>query len=190
MRSPAADSVFGRDRVTLRHLFTFEYDARTSAEDLSIREFHWRAVVAVLAALNGCRSVPKPSCVLASGREVWIEVHRPLNPTAPETPKLQVRLVADSTSTRPPSEQQAWLAVREAEPTTKTRWERRQLLTAGAWVGVPLSWGQYVLTINGITYERVTRTVTLTSDEQVFIDVQLRHAEYCLDRPVEVRDES
>jgi hypothetical protein len=29
--------------------------------------------------------------------------------------------------------------------------------------------------------------VAIAPDEQVFIDVQLRHAEYCLDRPVEVR---
>jgi hypothetical protein len=118
---------------------------------------------------------------------VWIEVHRPLNPTAPETPKLQVRLVADSTSTRPPAEQQAWLAIREAEPPTQRRWERRQLLTADAWSGVPISAGRYVLTIRGVTYETSTRTVAIASDEQVFIDVQLRHAEYCLDRAVEVR---
>jgi hypothetical protein len=128
--------------------------------------------------------------VLASGEVVWIEVHRPLNPTAPETPKLQVRLVADSISTRPTSEQQAWLAIREAEPSTKTRSERRQLLTADAGVGVPLSPGRYVLTINGITYETLARTVAIASDEQVFIDVWLRHAEYCLNPAVEVRDES
>jgi hypothetical protein len=143
-----------------------------------------------LLLITGCRSLPQSSCVLASGREVWIEVHRPLNPTAPETPKLQVRLVADSTSTRPASEQQAWLAILEAEPVTKTRRKRRQLLTADVWSGVPLSAGRYALTIEGITYEPFARTVAIASDEQVFIEVQLRHAEYCLERAVEARDQS
>jgi len=47
-----------------------------------------------------------------------------------------------------------------------------------------------VLTINAIAYEPFARTVAIASDEQVVIDVQLRHAESCLDRAVEVRAES
>ena len=143
----------------------------------------------MMTLLVSCRSVPRRTCSPASGLATWVEMHRPLGDST-SAPTIQLRLVADSASSRPLADQQLSLIVVRTDSLQRTPWRRLLLLTAASPVALQLPPGQSEITLKGVTYETIRRTVVVRSGHQVAIEAQPRHVEYCLDAVIEVRDAS
>jgi len=118
---------------------------------------------------------------------VWIEVHRPLDPVARDHSNLEVRLIADTASSKPPAEQNMLLRIRSADSTARSK-PQGMLLTAGRPATLQLPPGSHVILLRGITYEAVSRQVVIAPDEKVTVEVQPRHARYCLGDVVVTQD--
>lgn len=143
----------------------------------------------MMTLLVSCRSVPHRACSPASELATWVEIHRPLSDST-SAPSIQLRLVADTASSRPLADQQLSLIIVRTDSLQRTPWRRLLLLTAASPAALQLPEGQYEITLRGITYETIRRTVALRSGYQVAIEVQPRQAEYCLDEAIEMRDAS
>ena len=149
------------------------------------KHFCW--AIASLSLFGGCRSVPQHDCVPASGTEVWIEVHRPVDPVARERSNLEVRLIADTASSSPPAEQNMLLRIRSADSAARSKLQG-MVFTAARPASLQLPPGSHVILLRGITYEAVSRRVVIAPDEQVTVEVQPRHARYCLSDVVVTQD--
>jgi hypothetical protein len=144
------------------------------------------STVTFLAVLGACRTVPQRKCVPATGSERWIETRHTANPALRDDFNLRLRLVADTGSSRAPRDQQMILRVLSTDSTWLPAM-RPMIITAAAPVTLRLPVGTHVIALSGIGYESLRHDVVIAPDKQVMVDVQPRHAAYCLGRVIETR---
>ena len=131
-------------------------------------------------ALSSTACAARAKCFPAWGGEVWTERHLRVRDTQPPMRSLEIQLVADSSG--PPAA--GWSTIVQVARDTIGGKRIDGRVDATGRMSIPVEPGRYRVRLLQITYEPTQRVVEVGSDEEVAIEVQLRHAAYCVERVV------
>ena len=138
-----------------------------------------RLALALLAAsvFVSCAQSSTRTCFPGGGAEVWVERHFVSDPSVSTSrATLTVRLMADSAGVPVGG----WQAVVHVFRDTSDQVVRSMRFQPEGTASLEVSSGHYTIRIAELKYVTVRRAVTVARGERVEVELQRRHAAYCL----------